>query len=980
MERLYSEAATAFNQTKYDIALQTIGVIHQKTNNKDFEKVMFLEGACLFNLEEYDKAVVILAKFIEAFPTSGQFYDAKMAMGRALMKKPETATKGVVALTDVARKSPKLKLEAGLEIAAYYKKTERLDEALTILSSITGDGPSSQEAIMAIIMKAEIYLSKAETENAQTALDELRKGTAADDSVVQINNISLKIGHELMERKSYGQALLALQNVRRRNEILSKQKVRVARIEQMQKDLADNKPVWFMQRKLAKEEIDSMMAANKTILDEIEKNKDYDAALYYSLAQCFWEMGRYYESRLAFQKIYDDFKDFPDRHRALFGMIVCDQKLGIASRAVKNCAKYLNEFPDGANITDVTTMYGSLMYQSGNVAEAIMQIKRAMTAKGADKESLGFMLGGMLFESQKFEDCRLESMSFLQDNKGSAYKDIVEYRIALTYFFENKSQEAIKAFKEYVRNYPKGQYVVDARYRIAFILYQSANSGQGGSIAEALDMLEKIVQDSPNDENSGQVYALLGDIYASKMDKEGKPETKKALDAYKNAVDKAKTEDVLNYAIDNATGLMTAENMWTDVANMWSTYYSTHKDGALALKAIYWISRAKQRDGKVDDALKLISEAVAPYIGNPTKEDVEVLIQQMVTMMAPKKQRINRSKAVAPTDAKTSEGKPAEEKPVTDKAPAPKPEDAKPTDAKPSDGAAPVAAVPAEAPASAGPVTFEEQEAKLKKYLAPEGDVSLTNGTAAARILYARALLARVFKDVAKYDNLISIIPDAAKVEELSPLLLSTLAELLMKKGDVEKAGPYFARLRENYATSEFADKAPVGLGDIEYGKKNYDEAMKLYEEAISKSSGSSSMLDATLGKGRSLFQLKRYSGTPKTDKTPKVDGAEEIFTMVAQVKEWASAKAEAFYYLGQVSEGKKDWEKALGFYNRNILSQQKYKVWLFKSYLQAAKCLMQLNRNQDANKVLQEMLRKKEVQDFPEFKEAQDLITKTAG
>ena len=84
-------------------------------------------------------------------------------------------------------------------------------------------------------------------------------------------------------------------------------------------------------------------------------------------------------------------------------------------------------------------MYGSLMYQSGNISAAITAIKRAMGSKGADKESLGFMLGGMLFEAQKFEDCRLESMSFLQEFKGSGFKDVVEYRISLTYFFENKS-------------------------------------------------------------------------------------------------------------------------------------------------------------------------------------------------------------------------------------------------------------------------------------------------------------------------------------------------------------------------------------------------------------------------------------------------------------------------------------------------------------------------------------------------------------
>jgi tetratricopeptide (TPR) repeat protein len=985
MERLYSEAATAFNQQKFDVALQSIGVIHQKTANKAFEKVMFLEGACLYNIQEFEKAAEILAKFVETYPTSEQIYDAKMAYGRALMKKPDTVNKGIIELKQVASKSPKLKLEAGLEIANYYMQNEKMDEALNILKIITTDGPNSQEAIMAIIMKAQVYLAKAETENAQGALDELRKGSAADDSIVQINNLSLKIGHDLMGRNSFAQALLAFQNVRRRNEIIAKQKVRIARIEQWQQMIADKKPVFYLGRQQSKEELDALQTTNKTVLEEIEKNTDYDAALYYSLAQCFWEMKRYYEAKLAFQRIYEEFKEFPDRHRALFGMVACDQQLGLTGRAAKNCEKYMADYPDGPNIGDITSMYGSLMYQSGNVTDAISAIKRAMSAKGVAaeaKESLGFMLGGMLFEAQKFEDCRLESISFVQEFKASAFKDVVEYRIALSYFFENKSREAITAFKKYVNDYPQGQYFVDAKYRLAFILYQAANTGQGGNMAEAMDILEKLVQDYPVDDNIGQVYALLGDIYSSKQ------ETKKALDSYRNAVDKAKSEDVLNYAIDNATNLMSSENMWAEISSMWATYYSTRKDGPLALKAIYWISRAKQREGKLDDAYQLIGQAVAPHIGNPAKEDVEVLIQQMVTMMAPKKARVNRAKAAtAPAPAVVpADGKPAEEKPATDPAAAPKPDDAKPADAKPDDAkpaetkpddAKPADAKPADGAASvvaaaAAPgatTTFAEQEERIKKYLAPEGDKSVVNGTAAARVLYARALLARVYKDAAKYDNLISIIPDAAKVEELSPLLLSTLAEMLMKKGDGEKAAAYFARLRDTYGTSEFADKAPVGLGDIEYGKKNYEEALKLYEEAITKSSGSSSMLDATLGKARCYVMMKKY------------DEAEKIFLMVAQVKEWASARAEAFYFLGQIAEGKKEWEKALSFYNRDILSQQKYKPWLAKSYLQAAKCLGELGRKEDATKVLQEMMtKKKDLQEFPEFKSGEELLLKSVN
>lgn len=962
MEALYSEAATAFNQTKYDVALQKLGVIHQKTSNKEFEKVMFLEGACLYNMEQFDKAADMLGKFVEKFPTSEQISEAKMALGRALMKADGTAEKGIAVLKDVAAKAPTLKAQAGLEIASYYKKKNELDPALEILKVVTEGGANSPEAISAVLMMAEIYVAKSDTENANAALEKLTSGAASDESVVQINQIRVKIGDEMLEAKRYREALMAYQGVRRRSEILKIQKSRVDKIEQWLTAIGQGRTVFFLGHRLAKDEAESMLKANKSIVEEIEKMKDFDAVIFYKLALCFFEMGRQYESELAFKKIYEDFKEFPDRDRCLFGMIMCNTAVGRTATAYGLCKKYLSDYPDGKNIMEVTNLFGELAYKSGNIKEAVSALQAARGAKGADKERIDFFLGSILFEAQQFDDSRTTFMGLVKDFPKSVYRDDCDYRIALTYFFENKSKEARKAFRDYIANNPKGQYVVDAKYRLAFIEYQGANTGQGGNMQEAVDTLETLARDYPNDQNIGQVWSLLGDIYGSRS------ETKKAQEAYKNAFDKAKTEDVVTYVLDNLTNLLVSDNNWAEVANVWGTYYSTHKDSPLALKAIYWISRAKQREGKPEDAEKLIAGAVMPHMANPSHDQVEVLLQQLVTLMVPKKHASKRKPAPAPAAAKPAEGdaaKPAEtaagDKPATDKPAADKPAEGKPAEPAP-------APAPAAEPAATGP-TFAELEERLKKLLTPEGEGATINGTHAARVLYARALLARLMKDIPKFENLISIIPDAAKVEELSPLLLSTLAEMLLKKGDTAKAESYFNRIREAYADGEFGDKAPVGLGRIQLQAKNYDAALKLFDEAISKYPGSSSMLDATIGKADALFHMK------------KLPEAEKLYMLLFQTREWRGEPTSiGLYGLGQIEEERKEWMKAVGFYNRLILSQQKYKSWLAKAYLRCANCWVQLDKKEDAVKVLRDMLGRKDVTDQPEFQEAQQMLAKISG
>ncbi|OYW70951.1 MAG: hypothetical protein B7Z37_29175, partial [Verrucomicrobia bacterium 12-59-8] len=63
-----------------------------------------------------------------------------------------------------------------------------------------------------------------------------------------------------------------------------------------------------------------------------------------------------------------------------------------------------------------------------------------------------------------------------------------------------------KALKTYIKENAGGQYVADARYRLAFIDFQA------GDKKKAETELLSIVKDKPNDNNLGQVHALLGDI------------------------------------------------------------------------------------------------------------------------------------------------------------------------------------------------------------------------------------------------------------------------------------------------------------------------------------------------------------------------------------------------------------------------------------------------------------------------------------
>ena len=80
------------------------------------------------------------------------------------------------------------------------------------------------------------------------------------------------------------------------------------------------------------------------------------------------------------------------------------------------------------------------------------------------------------------------------------------------------------------------------------------------------------------------------------------------------------------------------------------------------------------------------------------------------------------------------------------------------------------------------------------------------------------------------------------------------------------------------------------------------------------------------------------------------------------------------------IEEKRKDWGKAIAYYQRVILAHQRYKHWLAKAYLHCAQCQLNDNKKDDAVLVLRQMLARTDLQEQPEFREAQALLAKVAS
>jgi len=922
-EALVNAAGGLFAEAKYQEALAKLDQAKKNLNNKPFEGIMFIEGACHYNMNNYAKAIETLEAFVKEFPQGAAITDVRMALGRSYIASKQE-DKGIEVLTDVVRNSPEKKAEAGLIIADTLGKKDQKDKALEILTSVLSDGIRSAESIQAAMLAANLYVSQGKLDEAGALMEKVRNFASGGDSIAQMNNIYLKLGDEMMEKKAFREALGAYQLVRKKAEI---SRIQTEQIQKMEAQLKTAKGV-------RKDEIETKLKANQEIMAEIEKRTDYDASLYYRLGRCYYEMGspkedgsvgdasRLWQATLAFEVIVNDYKEFPQRDKCTFGLIMVNAALKRIKEARELCQKFIDSFPDSDMIGQISEMYGMLAYQNKQLSQAVDAFAKAESFPKADKARLRFLKGSVLFEMQKFDEARTSFELLVSEFPNEqAYKDDALYRIALSYFYQNDYKSVMKALKNYIKENPKGQYVVDARYRIAFINFQ------GGDKDDALEELQSIIKDAPNDQNIGQVHALLGDIYNQKADYPN------ATVNFAAAVDKAKTDDVMNYAMDQVTDLYVGSDKWKELADMWERYYTTHKDNDdLSLKAILWISRARIKEGKLEEAKKLLSEHIKTRIANPANQQVEGLIQQLVSISAPKRRRASTTTAAAPaTDADAA-----------------KPADAT---AKPDDAAA---------PAPAPELTFEDVEKQLEALLTPPQEAM--NGTAQMRILFAKTWLAKTMKIADKAEKFFNIIIEVAKPDDLSPMLLATVGDSARKKGDLDKANACYLRLKDLFKDSEYADGAPVGLAEIAFEKGEFDKALELFREAQT-FPGSSRVLESTQGEAKTLAKLK------------KSEDAKKIFEQIANTKEWrGEATANALRMLGEIEALNGKHEAAIAYFQRVFIAHQKWKSEMAKAYLGCAKSFKALGKNEEAKKTLDEMIARKDLETQPEMKDAKAL------
>ncbi len=591
---------------------------------------------------------------------------------------------------------------------------------------------------------------------------------------------------------------------------------------------------------------------------------------------------------------------------------------GDYERVQEKCDGFLRNYPGSKGVESVCIMKGGAMEQLGKYKEvgAFYRELESRYPKSEEMERFIFFQGYAFFQDANFKDSALMFERFLKNYGNSPIAESAQYYLAMSHFLNNEYKNTLASCRDYLVKFPNGRFSGDLQYRLSYIDFNDKEVDQADKIIRDLgDFLKKY----PDDLSNGSMLCLMGDTYRkkkekAKTDEEGKKYEDLALQCFDKVIGlENRPDDVIQYALDNSTTILQGRKDWSAIAELHGKFLKTKPDSPLALISATWVAKAFARDGRAAEAAKLIVTALKSRIGDPSCEQVEPLIDELVKAIVPRKK--------------------------------------------------------------AQDIDSEALDKKLVDLLNKTlGDHK--NATTEARVLYARARLAQMLKRVDLSDFYMKGITttNAKDPSVLSAVLLAVSGDILLKSGDLDGAEKMFRRLSDRYKESMYSDAGPCGLGYVALGRKKPEEALRIFESILENNADKPRLKEATLGMLQALVELDKLK--PATDLAHGMVG-NKMFRGETAAKAYMQLglifRKQAVTAVGE--EARLFLTKAHEVYQRVYVAYQGFPEICAEAYWQAYLVLKELKDDVQAQETLKALAKHPKLKDTARAKQAREML-----
>lgn len=631
--KAYNEARTAFDKGDFAAAAPLFEkAIQLAPPTVKTDDVLFTLGAAYFNSKQYPQAIEALQRFLSRNPPEEIAADARfsMAQSQLLSQNYNDAAATFKSLRNV----PKYRQQVLLLEATAYRDAGEPDKAIEPLSVLTANGINNPATANGMMMLAEIYVAKKDSDKAVDCLVKVLDNLAMVDNPMRLNTMAVGLGDQLLQDTDPIGALKCFRIVQSKDQLLTFQ---AARLKTLQEDIDHNldeirkdptNAAKIAELRTANILTEGKIEKGKATQAELEKLPDFMPGIILRIGQSYFDQNKQWEAIAAYTELLREYPEpRPETEPALYSLIVASANANRGAFAQALCERYLKEFPKEKNAGTVGYLYGASALQAQDLkgAETYFGTVLAQQPDNERASEMRFLIGNAQFGQGKYEEARTTYENYIKNNPDGVQKEEAEYRIALSYLFGGDYKKALDALTAYLKAYPQGAFASDAEYRMAVCTYASSD-------------FKKVVQDCDNwEQKYGESTQQIGEVLALKADAEiALGDNDAALANYIRSYKLATTDEVLNYSIFEAQKLLKKKGQWAEIEKMFTEFVASHPDHPTALAGIYYIAAAKSKLGKTEEARTYVADNVLRNIDDPKKDSVEQLLTQLAQLCVKK--------------------------------------------------------------------------------------------------------------------------------------------------------------------------------------------------------------------------------------------------------------------------------------------------------------------------------------------------------
>jgi TolA-binding protein len=459
--------------------------------------------------------------------------------------------------------------------------------------------------------------------------------------IAAFQTITLELGNHFLENGEARKAMSCLQRIWPQERLVRHQQSRLEKITaaRVAAEKRNNNFEVFRLSQLA-----AKVERELKFFREIE---NFDAALRLRLATAYLTLQRYHEAALILERMLEDMAPNKVVEEGSVRLVQCWTQVQRWPAVITNADRFLKRFPKSEQRALVLYMKGQAEQNNGDYKDAVAtfdQLRlRHPTHELAPRSA--FMAG---FSFLLAEDYATAAERLEKARKEHAKDEIAEsahFWLGRAKLLDKQYDDGRSVLEDYLTKFKQnGAFIGEATFFKAFGAHAKKDYETG--IRELRDFLKNF----PGHEQSNEALVLLGDALCAVGDIE------EGIAAYKRITpDETRFFEEAQFKI--AKALRLSERM-TEMRAHLEQFISAHAGSARLPEAIYWIGWSWRQGGQEAKAKELYWQTIAEMGADPARrsmEDVFASVLRLYKTEEERKELLARLRDIAETASDTGE-------------------------------------------------------------------------------------------------------------------------------------------------------------------------------------------------------------------------------------------------------------------------------------------------------------------------------------